>query len=99
MYRIREVNAQEEDVSEVLDDLHRLTFFGSAPLPDFDLGHWWLAFQGAEPVAFAGLVQSKFRVSLSCGSDQQALGPIVAAPLVAGCCLARPAERMAMHRF
>jgi hypothetical protein len=32
MYRIREVNAQEEDVSEVLDDLHRLTFFGSAPL-------------------------------------------------------------------
>jgi hypothetical protein len=26
----------------------------------FDLGHWWLAFQGAEPVAFAGLVQSTY---------------------------------------
>lgn len=58
MYRIREVDAQDEEVAEVLDELHRATFLDSAPVPAFDEGHWWLAFRDSVPVAFAGLVQS-----------------------------------------
>lgn len=58
MYRIREVDGSDEDVAEILADLHRLTFFDGAPLPDFEQGYWWLASGGAEPVAFAGVVPS-----------------------------------------
>jgi hypothetical protein len=39
-YRIREVDGQDEDVADTLGDLHRLTFFNGAGLPDFDWGHW-----------------------------------------------------------
>jgi hypothetical protein len=58
MYRIREVDAQDDDISEMLADLHRRTFFNSAPVPSFDWGHWWIAFHERLPVAFAGLVPS-----------------------------------------
>jgi len=58
MYRIREVDAQDDDISEMLADLHRLTFFDSALVPSFDWGHWWIAFHERLPVAFAGLVPS-----------------------------------------
>jgi GNAT superfamily N-acetyltransferase len=49
---------QDEEIADTLADLHRLTFFNSAPMPPFDWGHWWLAFCGSSPVAFAGLVPS-----------------------------------------
>src|SRR5919201_384199 len=58
MYRIREVDAQDDDIADMLADLHRLTFLGSAPIPSFELGHWWLAFCARLPVAFAGLIRS-----------------------------------------
>ena len=58
MYRIREVDALDEDIADTLCDLHRLTFFQSAPIPDFELGHWWLAFCEGLPIAFAGLIPS-----------------------------------------
>ena len=58
MYRIREVDALEDDVADTLAELHRLTFFDAAPVPKFDDGYWWLARCGTEPVAFAGLVRS-----------------------------------------
>jgi GNAT superfamily N-acetyltransferase len=58
MYRIREVDAQDEETADTLADLHRLTFLGTAPMPPFEWGHWWLAFCGGSPVAFAGLVPS-----------------------------------------
>jgi hypothetical protein len=58
MYRIREVDAQDEDIADVLTDLHRSTFLHAAPVPEFENGHWWLAFREAEPVAFAGVVPS-----------------------------------------
>lgn len=58
IYRICEVDAEDEEVSDTLSDLHRLTFFESAPLPPFDWGHWWLAYHGSVPVGFAGLVPS-----------------------------------------
>lgn len=58
MYRIREVDGQDEEVADTLAELHRRTFFDRARIPQFDDGHWWLVFDGAEPVAFAGLVPS-----------------------------------------
>jgi hypothetical protein len=58
MYRIREADGQDEEVAETLAELHRLTFFGSAPIPPFDCGHWWLALCERVPVAFAGLIPS-----------------------------------------
>jgi GNAT superfamily N-acetyltransferase len=58
MYRIRGVDGQDEDVAETLTELHQLTFFDRARVPRFDHRHWWLAFDGTEPVAFAGLVPS-----------------------------------------
>jgi GNAT superfamily N-acetyltransferase len=58
IYRVREVDGQDEEIADTLADLHRLTFFNGACLPDFDRGHWWLACHAAMPVAFAGLVPS-----------------------------------------
>jgi Acetyltransferase (GNAT) family len=58
IYSIHEVDGEDEEISDTLSDLHRLTFFKSAPLPPFDWGHWWLAFHGRMPVGFAGLVPS-----------------------------------------
>jgi hypothetical protein len=57
-YRIREVDGQDDEIADTLADIHRLTFFNGASLPDFDWGHWWLAYHETHPVAFAGLVQS-----------------------------------------
>jgi GNAT superfamily N-acetyltransferase len=58
MYRIRIVDAEDDDVSETLADLHRLTFFDAASMPRFERGAWWLAYHGDEAVAFAGVVPS-----------------------------------------
>jgi GNAT superfamily N-acetyltransferase len=58
LYRIREVDGQDEEIADALADLHRLTFFGGAPVPRFDWGYWWLAYREAIPVAFAGVVPS-----------------------------------------
>jgi GNAT superfamily N-acetyltransferase len=60
MYRIRMVDASDEDVADTLADLHRLTFFGAAAMPQFDLGAWWLAYHGDDAVAFAGVVPSTY---------------------------------------
>ncbi|MGY8633217.1 GNAT family N-acetyltransferase [Bradyrhizobium sp. 14AA] len=60
MYRIRIVDASDDDVADTLSDLHQLTFLDTAPLPQFDLGAWWLAYHGDEPVAFAGVVPSTY---------------------------------------
>lgn len=60
MYRIRMVDASDDDVADTLDDLHRLTFFNAAAMPQFELGAWWLACQGDDAVAFAGVVPSTY---------------------------------------
>ena len=57
-YRIREVDGRDEEIADVLTELHRLTFFGGASIPAFDRGHWWLAFREVAPVAFAGVIPS-----------------------------------------
>lgn len=58
MYRIREVDGHDDDIVDTLVELHRLTFFDGAAIPEFDQGHWWLAFRAKMPVAFAGIVPS-----------------------------------------
>lgn len=60
MYRIREVDAHDDEVADALTELHQLTFFDSASLPEFDLGHWWLVFRDALPVGFAGVIPSTY---------------------------------------
>jgi GNAT superfamily N-acetyltransferase len=57
-YRVREVDGQDEETAQTLSDLHRLTFFEGAAIPEFDQGYWWLAYRETEPVGFAGLVPS-----------------------------------------
>jgi len=57
-YRIREVDGLDDEVADVLAELHFLTFFGGATIPNFDWGCWWLAYRDTVPVAFAGLVPS-----------------------------------------
>jgi hypothetical protein len=38
MYWIREVDGHDDEIAETLAELHGLTFFDSAPLPNFDHG-------------------------------------------------------------
>jgi GNAT superfamily N-acetyltransferase len=52
------VDTSDEDVAESLADLHRLTFFDAATMPQFELGAWWIAYHGDDAVAFAGVVPS-----------------------------------------
>ncbi|WP_349628203.1 GNAT family N-acetyltransferase [Bradyrhizobium sp. S69] len=58
MYSIRELDGLDDEVGDVLTELHRLTFFDGAPIPKFDQGYWWLAFREAAPVGFAGVIPS-----------------------------------------
>ncbi|MCC8936599.1 GNAT family N-acetyltransferase [Bradyrhizobium sp. Arg68] len=58
MYRIREVDPQDDEIAETLDELHQVTFCDGTRVPDFEQGYWWIAFHGAKPVAFAGVVPS-----------------------------------------
>jgi hypothetical protein len=60
MYRIREVDGSDEETSETLAELHRLTFLDYAAVPDFSWGHWWLAYRERLPVGFAGVVSSTY---------------------------------------
>jgi hypothetical protein len=57
-YRIREVDGRDDEIVDILTELHRMTFLGGASVPPFDRGHWWLAYCEATPVAFAGVVPS-----------------------------------------
>ena len=50
MYKIREVDGHDDEIADTLTDLHRLTFFDGASIPEFDCGHWWLAFHETIPV-------------------------------------------------
>jgi hypothetical protein len=38
MYRIREVDGNEDEIADTLADIHRLTFFDGASIPEFDRG-------------------------------------------------------------
>jgi GNAT superfamily N-acetyltransferase len=58
IHRIERVIGEDDDTVDTLSELHRLTFFESAPVPKFDHGHWWLVLHETGPVAFAGIIPS-----------------------------------------
>lgn len=58
-YRIRAVDGSNPEITFVLHTLHKETFGDTAPLPDTSDGHWWIAYHGSEPVAFAGLQKAR----------------------------------------
>ncbi len=58
MYRIRIVDADDDETAETLGDLHRLTFFDGAAVPKFESGAWWIAYHDDDAIAFAGVVPS-----------------------------------------
>lgn len=57
-FLIRDVDACEPDVLDTLNDLHVRTFLDCAPLPDFEIGQWWVSSEHGRPVAFAGMIPS-----------------------------------------
>ena len=52
------VDTSDDDIVDILADLHQMTFFDAAAVPQFELGAWWLAYHGDDAVAFAGVVPS-----------------------------------------
>jgi hypothetical protein len=49
MYRIRQIDAQDDEAVDMLGEFHRLTFFDSAPILEFDQGDWRLALHARRP--------------------------------------------------
>lgn len=59
-YRIREVDASDEDIADIIHHFNRQTEdFPPLTEDELDGGFWWLAYLNQEPVAFAGMVPSK----------------------------------------
>jgi len=56
MYQIREVDTLDEEMVKMLPHLHTATFLSSAPLPNFEVGLWWIASRSKTAVGFAGIV-------------------------------------------
>jgi GNAT superfamily N-acetyltransferase len=58
-YRICAVNGSCH--SDTLKVLHSVIFKRSAPAPEPDKGHWWLAYSGEVPVGFAWLTSTEHK--------------------------------------
>ena len=58
MYRIRIIDAPDDDIAETLADLHRADVLRCGSLATIRARAWWLAYRGDEAVAFAGVVPS-----------------------------------------
>jgi GNAT superfamily N-acetyltransferase len=54
-YRIREVDGEDEDVADILREMHEACFGDSAPQINPDRGYWWLAYGHNELGGFCGL--------------------------------------------
>ena len=58
-YSIREVDATDEDIADTIHHFNRQTKeFPKLTEEELDVGYWWLAYLGKEPVGFAGMVPS-----------------------------------------
>jgi GNAT superfamily N-acetyltransferase len=57
---VRKVDGSKDRIADTLRALHNTTFGRTAPMIDPAYGHWWIAFDGTSPVAFAGIVQSTY---------------------------------------
>lgn len=59
IYSIRQVDGRDPEIADEILKLHDMTFGDTAPSVPTDSGHWWLAYCGDAPVAFAGLVPAR----------------------------------------
>jgi GNAT superfamily N-acetyltransferase len=59
-YRFAKVDTDDDEVVELLGELHELTFGNTAKPPEWDYGWWWIGWhrRSAAPAAFCGVVQS-----------------------------------------
>lgn len=57
-YRIREVDASDEEIAETIRRMNEHTDFPDLTEEDLDIGHWWLVYLNSDPVAFAGMMPS-----------------------------------------
>lgn len=67
IYRIREVDTADEEIADLIKELHDDCFANTAPRPNLDRGYWWLAHSidgGREVVGFCGLTHSYADASL-----------------------------------
>ena len=60
MFKIREVDPDDDHYSEEILTLHDLTFFDPLVRPDLPRGHWWLVYsdEHKHPIAFCGLTEA-----------------------------------------
>lgn len=63
MYSFRQVDSDDEEIVELLTELHLLTFGPDCPISDFDYGTWWIGTDGREAMSFCGLTQSTYHPS------------------------------------
>lgn len=54
VYRIKAVDGSDDEIAEVLKELHNETFGSSAPQVEPERGWWWLAFSADERRDIAG---------------------------------------------
>ena len=59
-FKIRLVDASDEYIRDTLSEMHDETFGNTASIPNFDVGDWWLAMNGREPVGFCGITPSAY---------------------------------------
>lgn len=57
MISVKSVDASDPKVAALLTWLQLSTLTGDVPY-EVEEGHWWIAYDGAMPVGFAGIVQS-----------------------------------------
>jgi GNAT superfamily N-acetyltransferase len=57
--KIRQVDGSDDEIGEVLRDLHLSCFGDTAPQIDPPLSLWWLAYHDGMPMAFGGMERSK----------------------------------------
>jgi GNAT superfamily N-acetyltransferase len=60
-FKIRLVDTGDEYIRDALAEMHDETFENTAPIPNFDVGDWWLVANGRELVGFCGLTPSTYR--------------------------------------
>jgi len=63
MYCIREVDASDDEIAEIIHDFNRAAEPKFPALKEHELEgphcYWWLAYHEGEPVGFAGMVPSR----------------------------------------
>lgn len=49
----------DQEHEDTITELHRDIFNGSAPVPDLDVGDYWILYDSTTPVGFCGLVPGR----------------------------------------